>query len=211
MILGCDLSTEYRNDFVVGQAMREGMSFVAVKLYDSLKGSDRYEDGVRILRTAQSLGMPCWGYAFLRAGADPVADAGRFSAQLERAGVSGALDWESAGDSKPDVDQLRNTVGELWAQGARVCFTYAPRWYWEQQGSPSLAGLPPLWASRYVGTAAGSPGELVGRVDPSWWNSYGGRPVRVLQYSSTATVLGAATDVNVYQGSVAQLWREVRA
>jgi DNA-binding NarL/FixJ family response regulator len=55
------------------------------------------------------------------------------------------------------VDMTRSIVNGLRAKGYRVPLVYIPRWYWTSPvnaekgglGYASLAGLPPLWVSRY--------------------------------------------------------------
>ena len=221
MIAGCDISPEYQPRFDVHAAHAQGIRFIAVKLGDSVKGTERYEDGVRVLRQAHALGMVGLGYWFMRADAAVERDAEMFAAQLRRAGVPGVLDWEEhgapggGGFAAPTIDQLRDLTGAVWAQGARLAFTYAPRWYSSKQGSPSLAGLPPLWASRYVtkpGTreqATGTWAELATLVDPAWWDGYGGKPVRLLQFTSKATIAGFVMDADIYQGTLPELEQEV--
>ncbi len=57
--------------------------------------------------------------------------------------------------------------------GYSVPLLYLPRWYWRDHlKSPSLAGLPPLWASDYRGASAD-------------WSDYGGNRVLLRQYTST--------------------------
>lgn len=223
VLLGADLSPEYQPAFDVARAHREGIRFLAVKLSDGLKGWERYQDGIRVIRQATDLGMPTVGYHFLRQPAVPgvasvFAQAETFARQLRRAGsVPGVVDWESTTGSTPTVDHLREMVGETWAAGARLAFTYAPKWYWQRQGAPSLAGLPPLWASRYVTVpgsipplqASGHPADLAALVDPAWWEPYGGRPVSLLQFTSKASVAGFVMDANVYRGDLLQLEDEV--
>lgn len=66
----------------------------------------------------------------------------------------------------------RELVGLLREGGYSVPLTYIPRWYWQNIGRPSLAGLPPLWASDYRGTFAD-------------WSDYGGLTIKLRQYTST--------------------------
>ena len=100
------------------------------------------------------------------------------------------------------VDRTRTIVDALRSDGWTVPLTYLPEWYWRDVlGSPSLAGLPPLWASSYVsGRAYGS--VLFQSVAPSWWDPYGDNHIEVLQYSSTAVIddCPADMDVSVYRG-----------
>jgi lysozyme len=223
MIAGCDLSPEYQPRFDVHAAHAQGIRFIAVKLSDSAKGTERYEDGIRVLRTAHTLGMVGLGYHFMRADAGIERDAEMFAAQLRRAGVPGVIDWEEhgvpggGGFARPSIDQLRDLTGAVWATGARLAFTYAPRWYWNKQSQPSLAGLPPLWASRYVTVpdskpavhATGTWTELAALIDPAWWDGYGGKPVRLLQFTSKATIAGFVMDADIYPGTLPELEAEV--
>lgn len=100
----------------------------------------------------------------------------------------------------------RDIVGRLRAAGYRVPLSYIPRWYWQQLGSPSLAGLPPLWSSRYPDMNGGYASEIYQRVPASYWNGYGGSKVAVLQFTSSSTVAGhTPVDANAYRGTRAQL------
>lgn len=66
----------------------------------------------------------------------------------------------------------RELISLLRGAGYSVPLLYLPRWYWRNIGSPSLAGLPPLWGSDYRG----------GQAD---WSNYGGLSVALRQYTST--------------------------
>lgn len=104
------------------------------------------------------------------------------------------------------VDGIRLFLNRCAAYGADVRLSYLPYWYWQRMGSPSLAGLPPLWASSYPSNATGTPGQLYPAVTPSRWASYGGLPVRVLQFSQTGIAGGIQpVDLDAYLGSKADL------
>lgn len=51
---------------------------------------------------------------------------------------------------------------------------------------PSLAGLPPLWASRYVAGDSAPASVKYARHSPAGWDPYGGLDVKVLQFSMVA-------------------------
>lgn len=101
---------------------------------------------------------------------------------------------------------MREMVAALRAAGWRVPLLYLPRWYWQQIGSPSLAGLPPLWSSRYPDMVQGSIADEWADVPDSYWAGYGGLSVEVLQFTSSARIAGhAPIDANAYRGTAAQL------
>lgn len=90
--------------------------------------------------------------------------------------------------------------------GADVRLSYLPRWFWERMGSPSLAGLPPLWASSYPSERIGTPQDLYQAVDASRWAGYGGNQVAVLQFAETGIVAGQSpVDLDAYLGTRDQL------
>lgn len=113
----------------------------------------------------------------------------------------------------PDVEAnsggtalTRDIVARLRAAGYRVPLLYLPRWYWQQLGSPSLEGLPPLWSSRYPDNRPGDIRSEYADVPPRFWDGYGGLPVSVLQFTSSARVAGRSPiDGNAYLGTVADL------
>ncbi len=113
----------------------------------------------------------------------------------------------------PDVEENSGTIGltrefvaKLRAAGFVVPLLYLPQWYWKKIGSPSLAGLPPLWSSRYPDNIAGTIGDEFADVPASHWQGYGGLPVALLQFTSSA--IGSwkgKVDANAYRGTRAQL------
>lgn len=105
--------------------------------------------------------------------------------------------------SSGGIQRTRTIVDSLQSDGWTVPLLYLPEWYWRDHlGSPSLAGLPPLWASSYVnGRGYGS--DLFQSVPASWWDPYGDNNIEVLQYSSTAVIGDCPPDmdVSVYRGN----------
>lgn len=106
-----------------------------------------------------------------------------------------------------DVGMTRALVDGLRAAGYRVPLSYIPRWYWQQIGSPSLAGLPPLWSSRYPDNTPGPLLSEYASVPTSYWTGYGGLAVAVLQFTSSGRLPGYTgnLDLNAYQGTRAGL------
>ena len=113
-------------------------------------------------------------------GDDPASQAARI-ADVVPVAVPIALDVEKAGSEATG----RPLVAALRARGYRVVLTYWPHWFWVQVGQPSLAGLPPLWASNYTSGVVG-------------WQGYGGNTVIGLQYTNSYAVDGHRYDMSTF-------------
>lgn len=104
------------------------------------------------------------------------------------------------------VPQLREFVNRLRDAGYRVPWTYLPKWYWEGLGSPSLVGLPDLWSSRYPDMVVGTLASEWAQVPASYWNGYGGLPVSLLQFTSSARIAGyQPLDASAFRGTREEL------
>jgi hypothetical protein len=114
------------------------------------------------------------------------------------------LDWENGSGN---AAFLHACHGAFRNAGYHVWSVYAPRWYWQAQGSQSLAGLPPLVSSRYPDNAPGDYDAEYRAVPESYWTGYGGLGVGMLQFTSSGRVpgYGGNLDLLAYKGSVAQL------
>lgn len=148
-------------------------------------------------------------YHFLQQGTDPAAQARYFFAHLDgrQASLAVALDVEPTTGSRPTASQARAWVAEFKKlTGGHPVIGYFPGWYWSELGEPDLSFFDTLWQSHYV-TASGSPAHIYGSVPASWWASYGGERVSILQYSDKATVPGISggVDANAFKGTVADL------
>jgi GH25 family lysozyme M1 (1,4-beta-N-acetylmuramidase) len=107
------------------------------------------------------------------------------------------------------VALTRDIVARLRKAGYQVPFTYIPKWYWHQIGEPNLAGLPPLWSSRYPDNIVQDIVREYADVEhdhPNFWDGYGNLPVSLLQFTSSARVAGRSKiDGNAFRGTKAQL------
>lgn len=109
----------------------------------------------------------------------------------------------------PDVEAnsggvalTRDIVAGLRSAGYRVPWTYLPRWYWQQIGSPPLVGLPPLWSSRYPDNVVGLLATEWAAVPASYWAGYGGLDVGLLQFTSSARIAGyQPLDASAFRGT----------
>jgi hypothetical protein len=108
--------------------------------------------------------------------------------------------------SAPSLAMTRQFVDGARARGYWLPLMYLPRWYWQGWGSPSLAGLPPLWSSRYPDMAPDDVLDEYRDVPASYWDGYGGLPVLLLQFTSSATAPSLRPfDANAYRGTTGQL------
>ncbi|MFC5749202.1 glycoside hydrolase family 25 protein [Actinomadura rugatobispora] len=143
-------------------------------------------------------------YHFLHGG-DGAAQARYF---LSKAGDLGdfavALDVEASG---ANAATARDWVSEFKDRtGGHPVIGYFPRWYWDQQGRPDLSFFDTIWQSHYV-EGTGSPSSLYAKVPDAWWDSFGGEPISVLQFTSSASVPGISgrCDANAYRTSLNDL------
>lgn len=195
-IFGVDIHPTYQAGISIEEIRAEGFDFMACKVSESTTVYDSQD----WLRRGKACGLLCLGYHYLRPG-NEAGQAMVFANQLARAGVPGMLDVESGSG---DVNNVRAFLSAAAGFGASVPLLYLPHWYWQQIGSPDLAGLPALWASSYV-SASGFASAMYGAVLTSMWNGYGGLNVTVLQFTDKANVAGRQIDADAYQGSRDQL------
>lgn len=181
-------------------AMRqEGVEFAFIKATEGTFIDNEFGDN---LNRARSAGMLVGAYHYQRSNSSAAAQVVTIQRRVPL-DVPVLLDVEA---NSGGVSLTRELVDLLRSVGYRVPLLYLPRWYWQQLGSPSLAGLPPLWSSRYPDNVAGTLVDEYAAVPPSYWNGYGGLAVAVLQFTSSARIAGyQPLDANAFNGTRAQL------
>lgn len=197
---GLDISHHQAASLDLAQCRREGVEFVFMKSSEGATFLDsEFEANVSEARAA---GLLVAAYHYIRSNATAAAQVANVRRIVPRdVPVIPDVEANSGG-----VALLRDFVAGLQSAGYRVPFTYLPRWYWQQIGAPSLAGLPPLWSSRYPDNIIGSIADEWADVPSSYWNGYGGLPVAVLQFTSSAAIAGhQPIDANAYLGTREQL------
>lgn len=115
------------------------------------------------------------------------------------------LDWE---EGSGNADFLKACYGAFTNAGYHVWGTYAPKWYWQMQGSRDLSGLPPLVSSRYADNKPGSIAAEYASTPEAYWLGYGNLPVGMLQYSSSVRMQpypNNDVDGDAFKGTRAQL------
>lgn len=141
---------------------------------------------------AAKLGIPFGAYHFLYAG--------NGSAQADHAfSVVGKdvplfVDVESTGTSYPTLADVNAFVARYRQLGGICEAMYYPKWYWSNQGSPSLSNGLKLIASGYAPYSDSSPS----------WDAYGGVTPFQWQFSDKYDYAGMQVDYNAYKGSLSQ-------
>ncbi len=196
---GIDIS-HHQGAFDLSRAAREGIAFVILKATEGSGFIDsRFAEN---LTNARQAGLLVAAYHYLRAGSSAAAQV----AHVERVVPKNVPVIPDVEADSGGVDLVRDVVARLRGVGYQVPLLYLPRWYWQQIGSPSMGGLPPLWSSRYPDNVPGTIPDEWADVPDHYWDGYGGLPVAVLQFTSSASVAGREPiDANAYRGTRAQL------
>ncbi|HEX6360417.1 glycoside hydrolase family 25 protein [Actinophytocola sp.] len=199
-IFGLDISHHQDLKLDLGQCRREGIEFVFIKASEGSTFLD--PEFAANLDEARTAGLLTCAYHYLRSSASAAAQVSNVARAVPR-DVPVIPDVETGSGG---IGLLRDFVDRLRANGYHVPLTYLPRWYWQQLGSPSLAGLPPLWSSRYPDNVVGSLTDEWADVPGHYWNGYGGLDVAVLQFTSSVRIAGhQPIDANAYRGTREQL------
>lgn len=197
---GLDISHHQDANLDLARCRREGVEFIFLK---ATEGSSFVDSAFAVnLNKARAAGLLVAAYHYVRSNATAAAQIVNIARTVPR-DVPVILDVEA---NSGGVDLVRQMVQGLRGVGYKVPLTYLPRWYWQQIGSPSLAGLPSLWSSRYPDNVVGSIADEYAHVPQSYWNGYGGLGVTVLQFTSSARVAGRQPlDGNAFIGTREQL------
>lgn len=111
------------------------------------------------------------------------------------------LDFEA---NSGDITNYRAVYNAFIAAGINLRLEYIPYWYWEQIGSPSLAGVTGLISSSYV-SGSGYASVLYPGSDWAGWDAYGGVTPAICQFTDAANVAGMSMDANAFRGSLDDL------
>src|SRR5690554_365412 len=198
-IFGIDIS-HWQGSFDIARAAREGIEFFILKATEGSTFVDgRFKEN---LAKARKTGKVVAAYHYQRSNVS-AADQVALITRTVPKDIPVIPDVEAGSGS---VALTQDIVRRLQAAGYTVPLVYIPRWYWQQLGSPSLVGLPPLWSSRYPDNEVGDIRDEYADVPAHYWDGYGGLRVVVLQFTSSARVAGRSPiDGNAFRGTLAQL------
>jgi lysozyme len=195
-----DVSHHQSRSLNLAQTRRDGCELAILKAGEGNTLVD--SDFASNLAEARAAGQLVAAYWYQRSAATAAQHVAKIK-EVVPLGVPVILDVEANSGS---VALTRDLVGQIRAAGYRVPLLYLPRWYWQQIGSPSLAGLPPLWSSRYPNNTVGLLASEWAEVPASYWRGYGGLDVALLQFTSSAKIAGyAPLDASAFRGTRTQL------
>jgi lysozyme len=199
VIFGVDVSA-YQPNFDFSACAREGFDFAFIKSTEGTGWrSPNYHAQVQRARNANLLVA---AYHYVN-GADVDGQLANIRAMVST-DTPVILDVEANAGPISSIRALNSALNEA---GYRTPFIYIPRWYWQgHMGSPSLAGLPPNWHSRY-------PDNTVRRKDgfslgAEYWPSFGGLDTVIAQFTSSLAVANfpnGRIDGNAYRGTREEL------
>lgn len=202
-IFGVDIAN-HQNGLPLRLAKSAGAKFCFIKATEG----HTFRDPVfhSHLADARANGLQVAAYLYVWHNSTPAQMAETFAKYVNDTTVPAILDIENSSGSS--VAHWKATVAELQKRGYRVPLTYLPRWYWQNVGSPSLSGLPPLWSSNYPagGGTLSDTYRRAGGDTGAGWTGYGGLSVAMWQFTEKASVGWAqAIDGNAYKGGEAGL------
>lgn len=203
-ILGVDISG-HQNGLPLSLAKAQGARFAFIKATEGHTFRDKVFHSH--VADARANGLQVAAYLYVWHNSTPAQMAETFAQHVGDTSIPAILDAEL--NSGYDPNHWRATVRELEKRGYRVPLLYLPHWYWKGHcGSPSLAGLPPLWSSAYPagGGRLRAAYDKAGGDRGSGWAGYGGLPVLMWQFTESATVgwyvkgVDVGIDGNAFKG-----------
>jgi lysozyme len=213
MIFGMDVSRWNGGNVDFHRARREGIEFAILRSWDR-DANEVDRTFHRNLRVAREAGMIVAAYHFIVPWENGAVNADHVLRHVP-AEVPVILDVEqdrNSGRGTP-LWLAQDVANRLRAAGRRLPLAYVPRWYWRDhlgngRTGPDLRGLSDhgLWASRYVNNMGGTPQQIYPHHFRDGWDSYGGLPVRILQFTDESTIAGITpVDANAFLGSREEL------
>lgn len=179
---------------------RDGCELCLMKAGEGASFVD--EDFASNLAESRAAGQLVGAYWYQRGNVSAAAHVAKIKQVVPR-DVPVILDVEA---NSGGIALTREIIRLLNVEGYRTPLVYIPRWYWQQIGSPSLVGLPPLWSSRYPNNRVGTLASEWAEVPAHYWDGYGGLPVALLQFTSSARIAGyQPLDASAFRGTRTQL------
>ena len=175
-----------------GLVIQPGTVFVWAKATEGTTYVDDTYTGFKA--QAAKVGAGFGAYHFLHAGNGAAQADHAFS--VVGHGVPLLLDVEPSGTSYPTVTDVQAFRDRYRSLGGILELMYYPKWYWGNQGSPSLS---------VTGLRLVSSGYPAGYSDSDAnWNPYGGLTPVQWQFSDSYEYGGMRVDFNAFKGTIDQ-------
>jgi GH25 family lysozyme M1 (1,4-beta-N-acetylmuramidase) len=176
----------------------------------------------RVIEWCRTRGVPFVAYHFVYpCDTHPaVKQAATFHASVGSSDIPCMIDWESdtddnchagGGEQHPTWADVLDVAGEIRELGHRCALVYTARWYWSEQGSPSMAGKGFDLVNAHYGPQpwpTGNPADIYtarGGDKGAGWAGLGGLEPVLWQYTCQATWGNKQIDFNAYRGAAADL------
>lgn len=199
-VRGIDISNHQAGMDVERVVRENNIGFVFVLSNDGTFKNIYYQAQMAAARRGGAIAVP---YIYLRTNVDQTFATFRQQEPNPRPVI---VDVEDGSGARPECDRMHSL---LHGAGYTTPLLYWPDWYRKKVGSPSLAGLPPLWTSWYPDYV--NRGFDAGLAQlPAWvWNGYGGLPTLIAQFTSSGRLsgYGGNLDLNYYPGTREELAR----
>lgn len=202
-IYGIDIS-HHQAGIDLQRVKNEGFQFVIARVGQGrggAYGTTRDREWIRHRDEARRVGLRLCAYWYIGNGLSPLENVRQCLEWMQDNRIPVALDCEHGSGN---IEFFKSVLYYFRQAGIRVPLSYIPKWYWQQVGSPSLAGLPPLWSSRYV-VGTGTASQLYPGDSSAHWNGYGNNSISITQFTSSAKVAGYTVDANAFKGSLIDL------
>lgn len=197
-VRGMDISNHQAGMDVERVVRENNIGFVFVLSNDGTFKNIYYRAQMDAARRGGAIAVP---YVYLRTNVDQTYATFR---QQEPTRGPAIVDVEDGSGGRFECDRMHSL---LHSGGYTTPLLYWPDWYRKKVGSPSLAGLPPLWTSWYPDYVNRGFDQGLAMV-PAWlWNGYGGLPTRIVQFTSSGRLsgYGGNLDLNYFPGTRAEL------
>lgn len=197
-VRGMDISNHQAGMDVERVVRENNIGFVFVLSNDGTFKNPYYRSQMDAARRGGAIAVP---YNYLRTNVDQTYETFR---QQEPAPCPVIVDVEDGSGGRAECDRMHS---RLHNDGYSTPLLYWPDWYRKKVGSPSLAGLPPLWTSWYPDYVNRGFDDGLAQV-PAWvWNGYGGLSTLIVQFTSSGRLsgYGGNLDLNYFPGSRAEL------
>ncbi len=175
--------------------MPEGFSGICHKVSEGSYYEDPYWPIVQ--QWCRHHNLPVIGYHYVTTD-DPTAQAHTWAAN--NGGPVAMLDWEANGGNLANLA----AVDAFNISCVTVQLGYYPRWYWQQQGGGTLAGLATYLVSSGYPNGSGYASTIYtdsGGNTGIGWASYGGATPAAWQFTDQARIARHTVDCNAYQGT----------
>lgn len=196
-IYGPDVSS-YQGNVNWPQVRAEGFDFAIVKCTQGDNYLNPYF--VSQIDGAKAAGLLVAVYHYIEASCSAASQAAYFASMCDPSWPV-ILDHEN-GSGGEDLNWA--VYCELKNRGYRVVLNYMPEWYWQKIGSPAIR-FGPMWKSWYPDMVQGYASAIYQKCPASAWNGYGGQPVALRQFTSSALIAGQVMDCSAFEGTRDQL------